>query len=109
MSDLIKALIQVKDPLTLAAFFSAVLLLAFRTRKVPEMFFGLLKEKLTKERFAQVLHRFMVLGFSSLCVLCAVATNFSGPRNEKPSARRAVISFRTKSSLEPTEAAEWRI
>ena len=73
MSDLIKALIQVKDPLTLAAFFSAVLLLAFRTRKVPEMFFELLKEKLTKERFAQVLHRFMVLGFSSLCVLCAVA------------------------------------
>ena len=43
------------------------------------------------------------------CVLCAVATNFSGPRNEKPSARRAVISFRTKSSLEPTEAAEWTI
>ena len=71
--DLIEALIQVKDPLTLAAFFSAVLLLAFRTRKVPEMFFGLLKEKLSKERFAQVLHRFMVLGFSSLCVLCAVA------------------------------------
>lgn len=73
MTDLIKALIQVKNPLTLAAFFSAVLLLAFRTRNVPEMFFGLLKEKLTKERFAQVLHRFMVLGFSSLCVLCAVA------------------------------------
>src|SRR5712691_4019033 len=73
MSDLIKALIQVKDPLTLAAFFSAVLLLAFRTRRVPEMFFGLLKDKLTKERFAQVLHRFMLLGFSSLCVLCAVA------------------------------------
>ena len=35
MSDLIKALIQVKDPLTLAAFLSVVLLLAFRTRKVP--------------------------------------------------------------------------
>jgi len=73
LADLIKALIQVKDPLTLAAFLSAVLLVAFRTRKVPEMFFELLKEKLTKERFAQVLQRFMVLGFSSLCVLCAVA------------------------------------
>jgi tetratricopeptide (TPR) repeat protein len=73
MAELIHTLIQVKNPLTLAAFFSAVLLVAFRTRRVPEMFFGLLKEKLTKEHFAQMLRRFMVLGFSALCVLCTAA------------------------------------
>ena len=37
---------------------------------------------------------------------CAVSTNFSAPWNEKPCARRSVISFRTQGSLEPSEAGE---
>lgn len=32
------------------------------------------------------------------CVLCAVSTNFSAPWNEKPNARRAVISIRMRGS-----------
>jgi len=37
---------------------------------------------------------------------CAVSRNFSAPWNEKPCARRSVISFRTQDSLEPSEAGE---
>jgi len=73
MVDLIRALIQVKTPLTLFAFVSLVFLAAFRTKRVPELFFGLAKEKLTKERFAQLLHRFMVFGFVAFVLLCAMA------------------------------------
>jgi tetratricopeptide (TPR) repeat protein len=73
MADLMRALIQVKDPLTLFAFVSLVFLVAFRTKKVPELFFGLAKEKLTKERFSQLLHRFMLYGFVAFVLLCASA------------------------------------
>ena len=73
MVDLIRALIQVKTPLTLFAFLSLVFLAAFRTKRVPELFFGLAKDKLTKERFGQLLHRFMVFGFGGFVLVCAVA------------------------------------
>jgi tetratricopeptide (TPR) repeat protein len=73
MADLMRALIQVKDPLTLFAFVSLVFLVAFRTKKVPELFFGLAKEKLTKERFSQLLHRFMLYGFVGFVLLCGSA------------------------------------
>lgn len=73
MADLIRALILVKTPLALFAFVSLIFLFAFRTQRVPELFFGLAGEKLTKERFAQLLHRFMWLGFSSFVLTCGVA------------------------------------
>ena len=73
MADLMRGLIQVKDPLTLFAFLSLVFLVAFRTKKVPELFFGLAKDKLTKERFSQLLHRFMLYGFTGFVLLCISA------------------------------------
>jgi tetratricopeptide (TPR) repeat protein len=73
MVDLIQALIQVKTPLTLFAFLSLIFLAAFTTKRVPELFFGLLKDKLTRGRFAQLLHRFIVLGFVAFGLVCAVA------------------------------------
>ena len=73
MTDLMHGLIQVKDPLTLFAFISLVFLVAFRTKKVPELFFDIAKEKLTRERFYQLIHRFMVYGFTAFALLCASA------------------------------------
>lgn len=73
MTDLIRALIQVKTPLSLFAFVSLVFLVAFRTKRVPELFFGLAREKLTKERFAQLLHRFMLFAFTAFVLLCVIA------------------------------------
>jgi tetratricopeptide (TPR) repeat protein len=73
MVDLIRALIQVKTPLTLFAFLSLVFLVAFRTKQVPELFFELSKGKLTKEEFAKLLHRFMLFGFVAFLVLCGMA------------------------------------
>ena len=73
MADLIRGLIQVKDPLTLFAFISLVFLAAFRTKRVPELFFGLASDKLTKERFSQLLHRFMLYGFAGFVLLCGTA------------------------------------
>ncbi len=61
MVDLIRALIQVKTPLTLFAFVSLVFLMAFRTEQVPKMFFSLLK-KLAPEQLAQLLRRSMLFG-----------------------------------------------
>jgi len=66
-------LIQVKDPLTLFAFISLVFLVAFRTKRVPELFFNIAKEKLTKERFYRLIHRFMLYGFTAFALLCASA------------------------------------
>ena len=40
MTELIKGLAHVRDGLTLIAFLCLVLLVAFRTKKVPELFFG---------------------------------------------------------------------
>jgi len=73
MVDLIRALIQIKTPLTLFAFLSLVFLVAFRTKQVPELFFELSKGKLSKEEFAKLLHRFMLFGFVAFLVLCGMA------------------------------------
>ena len=73
MTELIKALINIKDPFTLLAFLAVVVLLALRTKAVPELFFGLLKDKLTKEKFAHLLHRMMVYGLAVFVVLGGLA------------------------------------
>lgn len=73
MSELIKAVINIKNPVTFLAFFTVVLLFAFRTKAVPELFFGLLKDKLTKERFSQLLNRSLLYGFGAFLVVCSIA------------------------------------
>ena len=73
MTELIKALVNVRDGLTLIAFLSLVVLLAFRTRQVPELLFGLLRDKLTRAQFAAFLHRFMTFGFAAFIALVALA------------------------------------
>jgi len=73
MTELIKGLVHVRDGLTLIAFLSLVLLVAFRTNKVPELFFGLVRDKLTRKQFSVVLHRFMILGFIAFLALVSIA------------------------------------
>src|SRR5262249_28684134 len=73
MTELIKALVQVRDALGLIAFLALVLLLAFRTKKVPELFFGLLRDKLTRQQFSALLHRFMTLSFIAFMALLPLA------------------------------------
>ena len=73
MTELIKALVHVRDGVTLIAFLSLVLLLAFRTNKVPELFFGLVREKLTRKQFSVVLHRLMTFGFIAFIALVSIA------------------------------------
>lgn len=73
MTDLIKGLVQVRDGLTLIAFLSLVLLVAFRTQKVPELFFGLVRDKLSRQEFSALLRRFMILGFFAFLTLVALA------------------------------------
>jgi len=73
MSDLIKGFIYVKDPLTLFAFLSLVFLAAFKTQRVPELFFALAGKKLTREQFSSLLHRFMLYGFAGFVLVCGVA------------------------------------
>jgi tetratricopeptide (TPR) repeat protein len=69
MVELIKGLASVRDGLTLIAFLSLVLLLAFRTKKVPELVFGLVRDKLTRQQFYALLHRFMILAFAAFLAL----------------------------------------
>jgi hypothetical protein len=71
--ELIKGLAQIRDGLTLIAFLSLVLLVAFRTKRVPEMFFGLVRDKLTRQQFAILLHRFMIYCFIAFLALTALA------------------------------------
>ena len=73
MSDVIKGLIYVRDPLTLFAFLSLIFLVAFKTRRVPELFFALAGKKLTREQFSSLLHRFILYGFVGFVLVCGVA------------------------------------
>jgi hypothetical protein len=73
MPALIKSLVEVRDALSLIAFLSLVLLLAFRTHKVPELIFGLVRDKLTREQFSKLLRRFMLLGFMAFIALVLLA------------------------------------
>src|SRR3974377_1484731 len=71
--NLIKGFVQVRDALTLIAFLSLVLLVAFKTPKVPELFFKLLQNKLTRQQFSNLLRRAMTLGFVAFIALVALA------------------------------------
>ena len=57
MSELIKVMVSIKDPFMLLAFFAVVLLIAFRTKKVPESVFRLVGEKIGRDRFYVLLNR----------------------------------------------------
>jgi hypothetical protein len=97
MSELISALVNIKGPFTLFAFLALVALVAFRTKQVPELFFGLLKEKLTREKFSQLLHRLMFYGFTVFIVLCAV------------SVAGQYLSYKIQAGLVKTEVASAEI
>ena len=69
MVELIKGLASVSDGLTLIAFLSLILLFAFRTKKVPELVFGLVRDKLTRQQFYAILNRVLTLGFIAFIAL----------------------------------------
>lgn len=73
MAELVKGLVEVRDALSLVAFLSLVLLAAFRTQKVPELFFGLVRDKLTRKQFSVFLNRFMTLVFIAFLTLVSLA------------------------------------
>ena len=47
--------------------------MAFRTRKVPELLFELLRDKLTRQQFSTLLHRFMIFGLVAFLALVSLA------------------------------------
>lgn len=71
--ELIQAAVNIKDPFTLFAFLAAVLLIAFRTKAVPEALFKLIGEKITRERFYELVHRAFLYVFVAFLVLCGIA------------------------------------
>jgi tetratricopeptide (TPR) repeat protein len=73
MSELIKAAVSIKDPFTLFAFLAAVLLIAFRSKTVPESLFKLVREKISRERFYHLVHRAFLYVFVAFLVLCGLA------------------------------------
>ena len=73
MTELIKSLPLVRDGLMLFAFVSLVLLVAFKTKKVPELAFGLVRDKLTRQQFSALLHRVLILGFAAFVVAASLA------------------------------------
>ena len=73
MDELIKLIVSIKDPFTLLAFFAVVLLLAFRTKTVPESLFRLLGQKIGRDRFYQLLNRTLLYSFAVFLVLCGIA------------------------------------
>jgi hypothetical protein len=72
-TQLAKVVIGIKNPFALFAFLALLLLVAFRTKAVPELFFQLLREKLTRVRFAQLTHRFLGFGFAAFLALCGIS------------------------------------
>jgi hypothetical protein len=73
MSELIKVIVSVKDPFMLLAFFAVVLLIAFRTKTVPESVFRLVGEKIGRDRFYVLLNRTLLYAFAVFLVLCGIA------------------------------------
>jgi hypothetical protein len=69
MSELIQAVVTIKDPFTLFAFLAVILLIAFRTKTVPESMFKLVSAKITRDRFYALLNRAMLsaAGYSWCC------------------------------------------
>lgn len=73
MSELIKIIVSIKDPFMLLAFFAVILLIAFRTKTVPESVFRLVSEKISRDRFYVLLNRTLVYAFAVFLVLCGIA------------------------------------
>jgi hypothetical protein len=73
VTELVKGLVHVRDALSLIAFLALVLLAAFRTQKVPELVFGLIREKVTRQQFTELCHRVLKLGFAGFLVLALLA------------------------------------
>jgi tetratricopeptide (TPR) repeat protein len=73
MSEFIKVIVSIKDPFTLLAVFAVVLLLAFRTKTVPESLFRLLGQKIGRDRFYQLLNRTLHYSFAVFLVSCGIA------------------------------------
>jgi tetratricopeptide (TPR) repeat protein len=73
MTELIKVIVSIKDPFTLLAFFAVVLLLAFRTKTVPESLFRLVGEKISRDRFYALMNRAFLYSFGVFLVLCGIA------------------------------------
>jgi hypothetical protein len=73
MTELIKVIVSIKDPFTLLAFFAVVLLIAFRTKAVPESLFRLLGQKISRDRFYVLLNRTLLYAFAVFLVLCGIA------------------------------------
>jgi hypothetical protein len=72
ISSLVQGAIQVRDGLTLIAFLTLAMLIAFRTKQVPELVFGLVRDKLTRAEFAKILNRVLLLGFIWFMALLVV-------------------------------------
>jgi hypothetical protein len=90
MSDLIKAIVSIKDPFTLFAFVAVVLLIAFRTKTVPESVFRLVSEKITRERFYALLNRSLHFAFALFLALCGIAA-LGQVLNYKTKVREATV------------------
>jgi tetratricopeptide (TPR) repeat protein len=73
MADLFKGLIQVKDPLTLFAFVTLVMLAAFRTKGVPQLFLKLVLGGLGPDQKSLLLKGFMRYGFAAFVLVCGIA------------------------------------
>jgi hypothetical protein len=71
MSELIKAAVSIKDPFTLFAFVALLVLIAFRTKSVPQALFKLLGK--TPEQFPHVMRRAFLYVFLSFLALCGIA------------------------------------
>jgi tetratricopeptide (TPR) repeat protein len=73
MSELIQAVVTIKDPFTLFAFLAVILLIVFRTKTVPESMFKLVSAKITRDRFYALLNRAMLSAVGIFLVLCGIA------------------------------------
>lgn len=83
--NLIQGLAQVRDGLTLIAFLTIVMLLAFRTKQVPELIFGLVRDKLTRAEFAKILNRVLIFGFIwFMALLIVTLTSFILDHRSQP-------------------------
>jgi len=73
MTELVKAAVSIKDPFTLFAFLALLLLIAFRTKSVPEGLFKLMGAKMTREHFSQLMRRAVLYVFLAFLALCGLA------------------------------------
>ena len=110
-AELIKVIVSIEDPFTLLAFFAVVLLLAFKTKTVPESLFRLQPE-IGRDRFYQLLNRTLLFSFAVFLVLCGIAV-LGQWLTYKTSARAASLEeLKTEShtAMPPTpqRSARWR-